>query len=557
MSHEQRNVGSCLKAALFTLLILFATIACVLHPSTEGTAAEKPPLVAPAVQPAGQERDPFKDWPRPDFVLVLSGQMHGYLQPCGCSRPQAGGLERRYNFVQSLRKDRRWPVVALDLGDIPQVTAPGKLPNVQGILKYTFTMRALESIGYSAVTFGEYEAAQPLTSAIDNYAANADKPSILATNFLNKAALFDYSDHDRDRNTEWGGSYVGSWQISEPMRGVKVGVIASIGPGVEARIQNPKEVPPRFRFSGGNQAIPAAIKKINAAGANFRVLLYQGSVAEAKLCAAAMPELNVILCLAAPDETPERPEVVGDTFILRVGDKGKCVGVVGVTSPGSGRPFRMNYRLVQMGEEYATPPSKEKDHPILALLEEYTGRLRDDDYLAQYGKVGHETQAAIRDNSDLAGMKSGYVGSEACKNCHEHAYTVWKGSRHANAYKALEQARMPSLRDFDAECVVCHTVGFRFKGGFTSAAATPGLKGVGCESCHGPCEAHIAERENKDVRALINRWKTLGDKEHRESGIERTCRECHDDENDVKWDFAKWAKVEHMTLKGPANGRGR
>src|SRR5437773_9383965 len=35
---------------------------------------------------------PFAGWNNPDFVLVISGQMYGYLQPCGCSFPQYGGL---------------------------------------------------------------------------------------------------------------------------------------------------------------------------------------------------------------------------------------------------------------------------------------------------------------------------------------------------------------------------------------------------------------------------------------------------------------------------------
>src|SRR5262245_1175096 len=51
---------------------------------------------------AAQEIDPkapvfptFVGWdkPRPpDLAIVISGQTHGYLQPCGCSYPQKGGL---------------------------------------------------------------------------------------------------------------------------------------------------------------------------------------------------------------------------------------------------------------------------------------------------------------------------------------------------------------------------------------------------------------------------------------------------------------------------------
>ena len=29
----------------------------------------------------------FRDWGKPELTLVLSGQMYGYMQPCGCSSP--------------------------------------------------------------------------------------------------------------------------------------------------------------------------------------------------------------------------------------------------------------------------------------------------------------------------------------------------------------------------------------------------------------------------------------------------------------------------------------
>src|SRR5262245_39306019 len=41
-------------------------------------------------------------WDRPAVALIFSGQQLGYLQPCGCSHPQYGGLTRRYNLLQRL-----------------------------------------------------------------------------------------------------------------------------------------------------------------------------------------------------------------------------------------------------------------------------------------------------------------------------------------------------------------------------------------------------------------------------------------------------------------------
>src|SRR5437868_6306161 len=88
-------------------------------------------------QPANKPDDPkvpqiggqaiFAGWPagvKPDAVVMLTGQTFGYVQPCGCTRPQKGGIERRANFVKSL-KDKGWPGAAGDLGDV----YPGRHPS--------------------------------------------------------------------------------------------------------------------------------------------------------------------------------------------------------------------------------------------------------------------------------------------------------------------------------------------------------------------------------------------------------------------------------------------
>src|SRR5205814_6270622 len=92
----------------------------------------------------------FQGWDKPALALVLSAEQHGYLLPCGCSQPQVGGLERRYNFLKLL-KAKGWPVAAVDLGDIPQREGPRKLPNVRGLIKYRYSMESLARMGYLAV----------------------------------------------------------------------------------------------------------------------------------------------------------------------------------------------------------------------------------------------------------------------------------------------------------------------------------------------------------------------------------------------------------------------
>ncbi|HEX5269027.1 MAG TPA: cytochrome c family protein, partial [Gemmataceae bacterium] len=569
--------GTAFKTGAIVLagLCLVIGAACWLHKETPEDQSQTP-----------EEPDPaglFFGWDRPLFAVVLSAQEHGYLQPCGCSDPQYGGLERRYNFLQSLRLPkakggRGWPVVAYDLGDIAQTEAPAKLANVQALIKYRYSMQALKIMGYSAVSFGESEAALPLAAAMDEYALNEDRPPVLAFNLTDKDKLFP----DKSRGgPEWGGSYVGSWQVTPVTPGVHVGAVGIIGTHDKATVADlitkgvlpagtvvPTSVGEQItkndrhtRFEPANKAVPAGVAAMNVRNPDFRVLLYQGPVELAKLIPTVAPDFNIILCVSQEDEPPGRPEVVktpkGETWVIRVGHKGKNLGVVGVFRPKAGGPFEMKYQLVPIAPRYKTRPPDKAGQPIIALMERYTRELKSEDYLSKYGKVPHPTQAALK-LAPAAGVNdSDYVGSEACKKCHATAFKIWAKSKHATAYTTLVNAKEPSLREYDPECVVCHTVGFRYQTGYANAAKTPNLKDVGCESCHGPGGAHVKRPRNAAIHALMNPWKapvneTPKAKEQREFKIEGMCRGCHDAENDVTWKaFApKWKDVDHPTPPG-------
>jgi 2',3'-cyclic-nucleotide 2'-phosphodiesterase (5'-nucleotidase family) len=119
----------------------------------------------------------FRHWDQPQLAIVLTGQMYGYLQPCGCSEPQYGGLARRFNLIRSL-KDKGWPVVAMDLGDLAAHSSP------QDLLKFETTMQALEVMGYTAVGLGRNEFYLPLINALA-FKVNhkpADPPYLVSSN---------------------------------------------------------------------------------------------------------------------------------------------------------------------------------------------------------------------------------------------------------------------------------------------------------------------------------------------------------------------------------------
>ena len=89
--------------------------------------------------------------------------------------------------------------------------------------------------------------------------------------------------------------------------------------------------------------------------------------------------------------------------------------------------------------------------------------------------------------AEKEGEEAVYVGMGKCKSCHpEHVetYSEWK---YAKNFRILEMRG----KDHDPECLRCHTTGYGRVGGFKSVEATPHMKNVQCEACHGPASLHL------------------------------------------------------------------
>jgi hypothetical protein len=474
--------------------------------------------------PADPATPLFQLWPRdrqPDVVLMLTGETIGYMQPCGCSKPQYGGLERRYNFLQNLVKERRWQVVALDLGDVAQKSGP------QAAVKYRYGMEALRRLGYTAVGIGRNEMAMPLIDALSEYSLNNEWPRVLAANLLKKVEKFPSGSP--------GKSMVRSWEVAAQESGPRVGVVGVVGGSVIKEVRDPD-----VGFEAVERALPEALKEIAVQKPDLLVLLFQGPVEEANKIAARFPQFQVILALADDPDPPSVPERVGNTSIVTVGHKGRFVGVVGAYRTGKADPlFELHYQLVKLGPEYETPAGQEATNPILALLENYTKEVKAANYLSHYSKSDHPLQRVYKGAT--------YVGSDKCKRCHDKEYEIWKASPHAHAYETLTKAQRPGLRQFDGECVRCHVTGFDYTAGFKDDAGTPLLKDVGCENCHGPGSAHVKDNLDPKLLALMNPYKSRPEdtKEKHKEWLNRlglSCQKCHDGDNDVHWDPEKWDK---------------
>ena len=105
--------------------------------------------------------------------------------------------------------------------------------------------------------------------------------------------------------------------------------------------------------------------------------------------------------------------------------------------------------------------------------------------------------------------KNGYVSASACRRCHEQEYLQWSATPHAFAFETL----LKKERYFDPNCVSCHTTGFGYQTGFQIGDETSTLKGVQCETCHGPGKQHVGNPKKTNIRRAA------------ETSL---CLECHD-----------------------------
>jgi hypothetical protein len=452
----------------------------------------------------------FADWPDPRAVIVVTGELDGYIEPCGCTgkENQKGGLSRRHNFFRALGT-AGWPVVPLDLGG--QVKRFGR----QTEAKFQSIVDGLRAMRYDAVGFGPGDLRLPAEELVAAVAPIGDRPTPYVSANVGLLGL-DANITPRFRVLEAGG--------------LKIGVTTVLGQKAAADFKNDDvEVVP------AEQALVAVAADLAKAGCDHQVLLCFAGPDESKALAAKFPQFDVVATAGGADEPPLEPQrLPGGGLLLELGHKGMFAVAVGFF--GAGAPIRT--QRVPLDARWGESPD------MIALLGTYQGKLE---------SLGLEGLGLVPIRHP-SGRR--FAGSAACAECHAKAFEVWEASPHATALATLEEAK--PRRDFDPECLSCHVTGWApqrfepFEGGFAGAKETPHLAHQGCENCHGPAAAHTAV-ERGDVRASeVERDRlrqelvlTLATPEGKQKAV-NNCLECHDLDNSPKFDFDEyWPSVAH------------
>lgn len=483
-----------------------------------------------------QPKPAFNDWPTPAAVIVLSGQQDGYLEPCGCSETQSGGLGRRADLFHQL-EEKGWPAVAFDLGGTIR-----RSNRLQSRIKFEANLRALRDMPYAGLVLGPQEIQLDpdflITQVADSKLPECPLP-FLGANVIYGGGLEDL-----------GPAATRVVQVGS----VKVGVAAVLDPASKKEIAaDGSNLAEKFSIDDPVSAANAARKQLEADGAEVTLLLAHMSRERAKeIIFEPMARFDVVMCTSG--EEPPPPEWVGETMLVSVGRKGKHVGAVGVF-PGANEEVR--FELVDLDSHRFQESPKMHDH-----MRDYQDRLKAERIVLSEPPLSHPSGAE-------------FVGARKCGECHTKAYAKWKTTKHAHAFESLSRGREGQeenwiSRQFDSECLACHVTGWepqeslRFETGFVNEeflddeaekAHSRLLQGQQCENCHGPGSMHVELeslwksdagrfRDPAENDRLVKARAAM--KLNRNTAERTTCLDCHDLDNSPNFEFEKyWSEVQH------------
>ncbi|RMF43362.1 MAG: hypothetical protein D6753_05340 [Planctomycetota bacterium] len=485
-------------------------------PPESGTGRRGNPVPPPGSNLATRDELNQKiaeDWPTPQVVLFISGQQHGYLEPCGCTglERQKGGLIRRDTLIQQIR-DRGWEVVPVDVGN--QVRRIGR----QAEIKFQTTVNAFKMMGYEAATLGVDDL--KLSSIEVIQAASSDQ--LNATGFITaNVEILDPSFFPTHKIVEAGGR--------------KIGVTGFTDEEYLDQISSPDVV-----IHPAVDRIKPIVQQLRDEGCDFIVLLAHASVERSAEVARQVGSVDLVVTAGGYGEPTLLPEPIEGTAAVMVqcGVKGMYGGIVGLFDDPQ-QPLR--YQRIAISAQFPDSPR------MLELFAAYQERLKQEGY------------AGLGIHPVLHPTGRQFVGSETCGDCHTTAYEIWEGTPHAHATDSIvappnDRGGIP--RHFDPECISCHVTGWHpqdfypYVSGWLSLEESPHLAGSGCENCHGPGQEHVAA-ENGDIDVDNDQLVAL--RKQMVLSLDRArdkCLECHDLDNspDFHHDGAfeeYWEQVKH------------
>lgn len=478
--------------------------------------AQKTAKTLPPLPPPPKDAKPLR--------LALSGMMDGHLEPCGCASAQAGGVDRRAFW---LRLNQHRFDAKLEGGNSIHADDPlerQKLQWIQTILGGYLEYRYFP-LGPRELALGKDELTLYTTDERGGPFVCSD------LRIGGKPPFLTYAIQD-------AGAY-------------KLCLVALAGSSATSFAEGASVL-------SADVAIREALEAAGTRGKDYHCVIlfaHDGGPEAARRHAKTIAGLDLVLAWDHELETRSKPEVfrhdpkdagVAQTTLLYPGWRGKNL-LLWTGKPdaqGTWHTTALEKDVLQVpanAEKGKRPAGSDADVWSMLIASKQ-----------EIGELGLRERMAER-TKRTDGLT--YVGTTACGECHKSSAELWTQTKHAHAWKTLEEREAvdgwPVSKHPD--CVLCHTVGYGEVSGFVNPAKTPDLEAVGCEVCHGPGSAHV------DVmRALAARESTTGKKASSDElqkaradgklqpADAKTCIRCHNFDQSPGFDFLeRWPKIKH------------
>ncbi|MXY27503.1 hypothetical protein F4Y59_04990, partial [Candidatus Poribacteria bacterium] len=231
------------------------------------------------------------------------------------------------------------------------------------------------------------------------------------------------------------------------------------------------------------------------AQSDFVVGLSHSSPEVNRALAQKYPNLSAIL---SPHEG--ETEKIGNVLLVSCNSKGKTLGALLLTDT------EVDIQQIALTEHVPDDPD------IRRLLDDFYHQVATD---GQLQAISHRLFALEPFEQD---DRNSYIGSQACQECHQKAFTQWSHSSHATAFNTLRTVG----REYYPECVTCHATGAGYESGYQIGNSDrKHLADVGCETCHGPGKQHVYTPLKNNIRGQVP---------------EKVCMECHTPEHSPGFD---------------------
>lgn len=403
------------------------------------------------------------------FVALITGNWNSHLEPCGCTDKQRGGIDRRTKVINQITEDPERRLL-LDAG--PLIDHIDR----QDQLKFETFLYSMKRLNYDAICLTPYELVLlrekiALPRELHSPIVCTNMPEENRADYHTRPYLKKTLDHEgRTLETLTFGL---TWAVgvNSEIHQQKLNLLDPIGSLYDEL--NNLEIDPET---------PSTDRLI--------IVLLNLDDDDLARAVTGIKAVDIMIMKGAADK-PELCPINGNgQLIFTTGQMGKYIARVDVPFDKAPQYQNLTFSPVEIDSRFP------RDDEIVNIIDEYQFRLRFENLIEKMPRRPLEDGLF-------------FVGNSQCEECHEDIYANWKKFSHYKAMDTLEEVG----RDFNPECVACHTVGMHYETGYVSMEKTPDLGNVGCEMCHGPGSHHLVYPE-EEYREVFTR-----------------CETCHDHEN--------------------------